>query len=144
MRLWSVHPMYLDSAGLNACWREGLLAKHVLEGKTKGYTNHPQLQRFKQSADPISYINAFLTEIYLEASKRGYSYNPDKIKLTHNLPLLSVTEGQIRYEMMHLERKLEKRNPEYLKKIIPLVDIIQPHPIFSIHVGEIEEWEVII
>ena len=51
MRLWSVHPKYLDSKGLVALWREALLAKQVLEGGTKGYRNHPQLDRFKKSGE---------------------------------------------------------------------------------------------
>ena len=32
MRLWSLHPCYLDPAGLVAVWREGLLARAVLRG----------------------------------------------------------------------------------------------------------------
>ncbi len=46
MRLWSVHPRYLDRAGLTACWREALLAQKVLTGTTRGYRRHPQLERF--------------------------------------------------------------------------------------------------
>jgi len=30
MRLWSLHPRYLDAKGLVALWREGLLAQKVL------------------------------------------------------------------------------------------------------------------
>ena len=52
MRIWSLHPKYLDTKGLVALWRETLLAKHVLEGKTKGYRNHPQLDRFKKAQNP--------------------------------------------------------------------------------------------
>lgn len=47
MRIWSLHPKYLDTKGLVALWRETLLAQHVLSGKTKRYKNHPQLARFK-------------------------------------------------------------------------------------------------
>jgi hypothetical protein len=36
MRLWSIHPSYLDSIGWVALWCESLAAKKVLEGKTKG------------------------------------------------------------------------------------------------------------
>jgi hypothetical protein len=57
MRLWSLHLKYLDRIGLIACWREGLLAKAVLEGKTKGYTHHPQLIRFQTSPHPLHTIN---------------------------------------------------------------------------------------
>ena len=39
MRLWSLRPKYLDSQGLVALWREGLLAQAVLRGKTRGYRN---------------------------------------------------------------------------------------------------------
>ncbi|MGH2666461.1 pyrimidine dimer DNA glycosylase/endonuclease V [Flavobacterium sp.] len=67
MRIWSLHPKYLDTKALVALWRETLLAKHVLEGKTKGYKNHPQLNRFKEAKYPIDSINQYLSEVYFEA-----------------------------------------------------------------------------
>ena len=33
MRIWSLHPEYLDSRGLVALWREALLAQAVLRGQ---------------------------------------------------------------------------------------------------------------
>jgi hypothetical protein len=41
MRLWTLHPQYLDAKGLVAVWREALLAQHVLSGATTGYRRHP-------------------------------------------------------------------------------------------------------
>ena len=79
MRLWSLHPRYLDSKGLTACWREGLLARKVLEGKTKGYRNHPQLERFRGQDDPVGMIDAYLLAVYEEAEKRGYKFSRGKI-----------------------------------------------------------------
>ena len=32
MRLWTLHPQYLDAQGLTALWRESLLARKVLQG----------------------------------------------------------------------------------------------------------------
>lgn len=63
MRLWSLHPVYLDSKGLVALWREGLLAKKVLQGRTKGYKNHPQLLRFKTLDDSINAISLYLKNV---------------------------------------------------------------------------------
>lgn len=143
MRLWSLHPQYLDSAGLNASWREGLLAKNVLLGNTKGYTNHPQLIRFKNSPDPNLYIDAFLTEIYKEAARRNFSYSKDKIRLIENISPITVTKGQLVYELEHLKRKLQKRSPELLEKLPTLVDL-KIHPLFETIEGEIEEWEIIL
>lgn len=52
MRLWIIHPKYLDSVGLVAVWRETLSAQKALKGKTKGIANHPQLKRFKNHPYP--------------------------------------------------------------------------------------------
>lgn len=143
MRLWSLHPRYLDSAGLNACWREGLLAKHVLLGLTKGYTQHPQLIRFRESADPLLYIDAYLTEVYKEALKRNFLYTKSKIEIVENISKLSVTEGQLAYEFEHLKNKLKKRSPDFLVKM-PTLNQLKPHPLFKIVAGDIEKWEVLI
>lgn len=143
MRLWSLHPRYLDVKGLVACWREGLLAKKCLEGLTKGYKNHPQLSRFKSSKVPIQYINKYLSSLILEASKRGYKFNQSKIQLDNQeIPKLKVTFGQIAYEWQHLLNKLEKRD---LSKLSEVKDCtcIEPHPLFEIKPGEIEFWEKI-
>ena len=58
MRLWSLHPRHLDPQGLVALWREGLLARAVLHARTRGYRNHPQLDRFKAHPQPKRAIDA--------------------------------------------------------------------------------------
>ena len=70
MRLWSVHPRYLDAQGLVAIWREALLARAVLRGATKGYRHHPQLERFRAHASPRYAICAYLSAIQAEAYER--------------------------------------------------------------------------
>lgn len=79
MRIWSLHPKYLDAKGLVALWREALLAKHVLEGKTKGYTMHPQLWRFRHSENPLASINRYLMGVYDKALYSGYSFDRSSI-----------------------------------------------------------------
>ena len=72
MRLWSLHPKYLDSRGLVALWRESLLAKAVLDEKTKGYTHHPQLERFRCHSTPILAVNVYLLGILVDRDDEGY------------------------------------------------------------------------
>ncbi len=140
MRLWSLHPKYLDTKGLLAVWREGLLAKHVLEGKTKGYTNHPQLLRFKAAEYPEQAISQYLSEIYNEAQRRGYQFDKTKIRWGFTPMELPVTSGQMIYEKKHLEQKLSVRNPDLLE--ILKADIhIKPHPMFKVVDGDVETWE---
>ena len=142
MRLWSIHPKYLDTAGLVALWRETLLARKVLENKTNGYKNHPQLFRFKKKRNPISTINSYLIEIYEESLKRGFQFNKNKLGDISKKSTIIVTKGQIKYEFKHLLQKLEHRDIEKYKllKDIKKIDI---NPIFELIDGKIEYWEKI-
>jgi len=140
MRLWSLHPSYLDRQGLLACWREGLLARKVLLGQTKGYRNHPQLQRFKSQPDPLAAMDGYLLEIYAESQRRGYSFDRTKIGEELMDQKLTVTDGQLRYELEHLKNKLRKRDLERYERIAALVQP-QPHPLFEVLPGGVENWE---
>ena len=141
MRLWSIHPMYLDAKGLLALWREGLLAQKVLLGLTRGYVNHPQLIRFKNTSDPILYIGTYLYYVYLEGLARGYRFNVSKIKVYNtDIQPIPVTTGQLLYEFNHLLSKLAKRSHNDYMRLQSVVEII-PHPIFKPVPGDIEAWE---
>ena len=140
MRIWSLHPKYLDAKGFVALWREALLAKHVLEGKTTGYKNHPQLNRFKDSGNPVDWINQYLTVVYKNSLERGYNFSKNKINLAFIPTILTVTDKQMKFEMEHLLKKLEKRDPERFHKLSRKVKI-DTHPLFKIIDGEIESWE---
>lgn len=142
MRLWSLHPKYLDSKGLVALWREALLARHVLEGKTKGYKNHPQLNRFKNSASPVDAVHYYLTFVYNESKARGYNFDKSKINWRCKKIKLKVTRGQIDYEVTHLLKKLKIRDSKKYKEL-KSVKRFKPHPMFGIVKGEIENWETL-
>lgn len=139
MRLWSIHPQYLDAKGLVALWREGLLARKVLLGKTKGYTNHPQLLRFKKTCNPITAIDAYLEAVANEAAERKYSFDKSKVKLGQKTSKIPVTDSQIAHEFKHLQSKLKTRDPGRLKAL-PHKNIAA-HPLFKIIPGRIEQWE---
>jgi len=144
MRLWSLHPRFLDTQGLLALWREGLLAKKVLEGKTKGYTAHPQLRRFSNYHDPLAAINSFLYYVHAEAVARGYHFNKNKIDAPSPLfQVIPVTDGQIAFEISHLAAKLSKRDRErcrILRDSAQNTELLC-NPVFCIVPGGIEEWE---
>ena len=141
MRIWSLHPKYLDAKGLVALWRETLLAKHVLEGKTKGYKNHPQLDRFKNTEKPLDSVNYYLDIVYREAAERGYHFNKEKINRFFEPVKIKVTKGQIKYETQHLLRKLETRDKNKFKELSG-IKRFQTHPLFDTVEGDIEAWEM--
>lgn len=138
MRLWSLHPELLDRAALVAGWREALLAQKVLQGATRGYRNHPQLERFKASPDPVSAIATFLHGLAVEADSRGYQFNRDLIAQPAVSALqIPVTAGQLSLELTLLRLKVAKRDPAWL----PRVDGTRPHPLFTVVPGPVESWE---
>jgi Pyrimidine dimer DNA glycosylase len=142
MRIWSIHPKYLDPKGLVALWREALLAKHVLEGKTKGYKNHPQLTRFKKSKNPLDAINSYLAVIHQEAVCRQYNFDKQKVDWGFSAASLLVTKGQLQYESCHFLNKIKKRDPKKYSALKNLLSF-EPHPLFKIIDGEIENWEIV-
>lgn len=140
MRLWSLHPSYLDTKGLVALWREGLLARKVLLGETRGYRQHPQLMRFKAQADPIRAIDGYLWVVHDESVQRGYHFDSAKLGPRPRGIKLRVTKGQLRYEFEHLRRKLKQRDKDRYRKTAS-IEMPQAHPLFRVAPGAVEEWE---
>lgn len=142
MRLWSLHPSYLDSIGLIALWREGLLARKVLLGQTKGYIHHPQLIRFRETENPIQTIDAYLKAVHDEAVRRGYNFDLSKISLyeCQPPPSLLLPDKQLEYEFHHLLNKLKKRSPRQYS-LLHQTTAILPHPLFQVIPGEVSLWE---
>ena len=142
MRLWSLHPKYLDAKGLVALWREALLAKNVLEGRTKGYKNHPQLNRFKESPSPIAAINHYLSVVHHEALARHYKFDKQKFSVPVDGVIIPVTKGQLEFEVAHLLNKLKSRDTIKHDGLL-IIESFEPHPLFTIVEGGIEKWEII-
>ncbi len=141
MRLWTVHPKYLDTKGIVALWREGLLAKAVLEGKTKGYRNHPQLIRFKVQNRSTELVCEYLHHVLIESQKRGYHFDSAKLPLRTSVTHpIGESKGQLDYEWRHLLGKLRLRDPERFYELSKM-EKYEPHPLFTIVPGKVKDWE---
>jgi hypothetical protein len=140
MRLWTIHPKYLDARGLVALWREALLARAVLAGRTRGYRSHPQLLRFRSAKRPMTAINAYLAAVAKEAESRGYRFDRSKIRGRNDHPKLKETRGQLQAEWRHLLTKLRARAPKAARHWRS-VSRPRPHPLFQIVRGGVRAWE---
>ncbi|HET9765674.1 MAG TPA: pyrimidine dimer DNA glycosylase/endonuclease V [Thermoanaerobaculia bacterium] len=139
MRLWTLHPKYLDPQGLVALWREALLAQRVLEGRTRGYRNHPQLERFRESPDPLAAIASYLLSVQHEATARGYAFNASLIARRREHPQMTATTGQLHFEARHLRAKLAARSPHLVRGVGARRP--DPHPLFRVVTGALAPWE---
>lgn len=140
MRLWSLHPRYLDPQGLVALWREALLARAVLQGKTRGYRHHPQLARFQAHPTPRAAICAYLVAVHDEATRRGYAFDASKTGPRRAVAPIPVTRGQIEYEWAHLLHKLARRSPDQYRRWRAL-RAPRCHPLLRRRGGAVESWE---
>lgn len=140
MRLWTLHPRYLDARGLVALWREALLARAVLRGQTRGYRHHPQLARFRSQRDPVACLNTYLRAIYDEAVHRGYHFDASKLGRAYTQRRLPETAGQLAYEWAHLKNKLRARSPAWYRQVVRQARPAA-HPLFRIRPGRVRPWE---
>lgn len=167
MRIWSLHPSLLDRRALVACWRETLLAQKVLRGLTRGYTNHPQLIRFRAHPQPLEAVAAYLFGLADEADARGYSFNraligageegasengagknsADKSENPYaSVARIPVPLGQLEYELAFLRHKVAGRDPEWEHQLRERLTArgelaACAHPLFEVVPGSIEPWE---
>lgn len=139
MRLWTLHPRYLDARGLVALWREALLARAVLAGRTVGYRHHPQLDRFRTHPTPEAAIDAYLAAVHEEACRRGYRFDRRRFGGAELTRRLTTTQGQLEWEARHLAAKLQERKTGCL--IGTLAAHPDPHPLFRVVQGPVEPWE---
>jgi hypothetical protein len=141
MRLWSLHPKYLDPQGLVALWREALLARAVLRGETVGYRQHPQLTRFRQQPVPRDAIDAYLAGVFAEAQVRGYAFDARKLGRTREHAPIPVGAGQLALEWQHLLDKLASRNPALHERWRNDAAAPDCHSLFLVRPGAVEAWE---
>ena len=157
MCIWSLHPSLLDRRALVACWRETLLAQKVLRGLTRGYTNHPQLMRFRAHPQPLEAVAAYLSGLADEADARGYSFNraligegkncADKVENPYaSVARIPVPLGQLEYELAFLRHKVAGRDPEWEHRLSERLAArgelaVCAHPLFEVIPGAIEPWE---
>ena len=139
VRLWSLDPSHLDAKGLVALWREGLLARAVLRGRTRGYRHHPQLARFREHPRPVAAINSYLAAVWDEAHRRGYHFDIRKIRGRRTKQRIAVNRGQIHYEWRHLLKKLRRRAFRHYRAERSRRP--RAHPLFRIRRGQVEGWE---
>jgi hypothetical protein len=140
VRLWTLHPKYLDAKGLVALWREALLAQAVLRNKTRGYRHHPQLVRFRDHPRPAAAIAMYLVHVLEEAQARGYHFDATRIGRRVRCDRIKETRGQLDRERDHLGRKLRNRDPARLLALAR-VRVPEAHPLFIIGRGRVRDWE---
>ena len=116
--------MYLDSKGLVALWREGLLAQTVLHGRTVGYRKHPELDRFKDHESPKGIMYEYLQSIFYESLRREYEFDWSRVieqVSVRELPRIPVKLDRIKFEWEHLSRKLQHRSVAVYQRNLELV-----------------------
>ena len=126
MRIWSLHPQYLDARGLAAAWREGPLAQAVL----RGYRRHPQSERLRQQPSLTQAIATYLHDVHAEGTARGCRFDADRINGPGPVPVAKAQRA-------HLLATLRVRDPVRATRNEAVASPV-PHPLFRVVPGGIE------
>jgi hypothetical protein len=141
MRIWSIHPKYLDSKELLNLWNETIQAKNEFLTKFSGHFSNKQLERFLDLKNPLEAINSYMSSIYREAVKRDFSVDDSFMDWDFDDSIqIPVTAGQISHEISKLKSRLRERDEKKLQKLNGRT-FLELHPIFYSVPGTIEEWE---
>jgi hypothetical protein len=112
-------------------------------GDTRGWRNHPQLDRFKDHSETMDAIGFYPLKIREEASFRGHSYDGSKIRRPINrVALTSITTGQLLYEFSLLLERTRLRMPAWHEKLREVYDLPKAYPLFEVVEGDVGRWEV--
>jgi hypothetical protein len=85
MKLWVIDLKYLSNDRLKKLWYDGVVAMEVFDDLDKvcyvegynpkhKYLNHPDLERFKKSKNPVIMIRSYLSGVLMEINKRGIDF----------------------------------------------------------------------
>lgn len=132
MRLWSIHPKYLDKHALIALWREGLLAQKALSGKGLVDEANVQLVRFKKSANPVRAIGSYLSFVASEGAKQGCKLNHERIlQPNFEAKFMTTDVAQMELEVEQLKARMKTRNKDKFK-LLTDVHKFEANPVFTL------------
>jgi hypothetical protein len=139
MRIWTVHPRYLDVKGFVALWRETLLGMETLKKHVKcqhyiPWYKHPQLAPFKAQSDPILYISNYLYLVLEESRRRNYNFDGSKldaIPYCENLPLIKASREVLVHEWLVCLGRYRVRSPKWFEEVKDISPLeVDPHPLY--------------
>lgn len=148
MRLWSIHPQYLDTKEFVACWKDAIDASAIIKRDDRNiHKIYPQLSRFNDIIPSKPAINKYLMFMYYNSIIRGYRFkhkNIDFKEIEKNPGIrILVTRGQLNHELKIVRKILEDRDSELLDSPIYSYREVEPNPMFMVITGGIEQWEVL-
>ena len=87
-------------------------------------------------------VNNYLKGVWEESNKRNFKFNAQKIGSVRSSGKISVSTGQVQFEVIHLLKKLKERD-KVKYNILRNRAKIETHPLFRKTAGRIEDWEKI-
>lgn len=132
MRIWKVHPKYLDQKGLSGQWFEAIIAKNSLISKDGYWYNNPQMDIFKNSEDPIDAVNSYLEEVWVEGIRRGYKFKSEYFDDYCPLVTIPITHEDLYSDMNLLGDRVHKRDIDWYNDIWMTGMRVVPHPLFKV------------
>lgn len=111
MRIWTLHPRYLDDATLREAWRDGLAARRRLVAGSKGRPTDPLIHAIAACKHPVRVIDAYLSHLHQEAQRRGKAFDRSRIDGARAGAGFAVDSERVRDDWDQLMARMAEREP---------------------------------
>ena len=145
MRVWTIHPRYLDRKELRLSWSSGLKALKVLS-QPKIYNRFQSgLSVFRTQSEPLFALTSYLLEIAKEGKRRGMDMDVSNLpKLPKDFRLkIPVSVQRVRSDRQLLIKHLARIGKKHVEKFESMRASLT-HPLFFLHTDDKPgAWELI-
>jgi hypothetical protein len=108
MKLWHIHPSYLDKELIDQLWEDGLKMQDAIIN----YTYDNGHKEVLDHENPTAFIGMYLTGV-VRAAHANHDYDHDFSKIMDIQPTLPlpVSKALLYEEWCELQEELQERNP---------------------------------
>jgi len=135
VRLWTLHPRYLDDSTLREAWRDGLTARRRLAAGPDLNTSDPVLLELAATRKPLATVDRYLRSLFEEARRRGKAFDLSRLGTATDAQSIPISSERVRQDWAELMGVIERRDPDRHAR---LKNLQRPHchPAFRRHQGK--------
>jgi len=118
VRLWTIHPRYLDDEALREAWRDGLNLRRALKIGSKAAEPCPDAAPWiAESRQPVRALDLYLHAIHGEARRRGRSFDASKLGPVDTKTKIPIPSSWVSADWRDLRAIVAKRSPGFFPRI---------------------------
>ncbi|MDD3264059.1 MAG: hypothetical protein PHT94_04175 [Candidatus Nanoarchaeia archaeon] len=130
-KIWKIHPKYLDDEEIHSLFIEFYAIKEKMDRGIFDFDYDDFFLIFRNNNNPDLAFKAYLYQIYLEISKRGFDVSEENVESVSIVEKIPVTYKELKKEFQEYLENVKNRDIAKYISINNEVEIL-PNPIFNL------------